>query len=362
MQKIKKYRLLICCTLAVVLLISIALQNLVGTVSAKYVKDIVFNNTITVPKNYYTVTYYQYDGTVLENVNEYSNMAHSLRDGTGAMLPSGAESFIGWVNALGNSPDLSKREDYGLYPAFKYPETTYEVRFMDMKGEELLGSATFKESQAGQRATDVITDTPTAPTLTDLEFTGWGVRTDSGTVSWSDYTLTKADVVVYAQYTYNGNLQLTPVDEDGDGTTDYYRVDATANLEAEVIIPGYINGIPVAVITDLASGFAGNVETIIVEDGVETINKDAFAFTPNLKNVTIPLSVTSIGANTFSSGWGILTQKQVTITYDGTWEQWDQITENGWDDGLVAGSKVVCADGTYVKSGNIFTGYEWSKQ
>ena len=94
------------------LLASGAVSNFVGSVSARYAKKMVFGDTVVIPKNYYTVTYFQHDGTELQTVKEYKNISHSLYDGTNVSLPSGAESFEGWVNALGDMPDLTKREDY----------------------------------------------------------------------------------------------------------------------------------------------------------------------------------------------------------------------------------------------------------
>lgn len=351
-QKIKNHRLL-SFTLAVLLLFLVAFQTFVEVVSARYVKDLVLDNVITIPKNYYTVTYYQHDGILLDNVNVFLSTEHSLRNGENVTLPDGAESFIEWVNALGNEPDLTKREDYSLYPKFKYSDVIYEVRFMDMKGEQLLGSATFKESQAGQKATDVITTPLTAPDLTDLEFTGWGVRTDSGTVAWSDYTLSKADVVVYAQYEYNGELSLTPVDTDGDGDIDEYQVNSTSGLSGELRIPGDINGVPVAVVVEISDKGEINglgrdgITKVIFEKGITTISSNALAQTADLKEVVIPSTVTKIGSNAFArTGGGTLISKTITVTYDGTWEQWLQITEKGWESGLTTGTTVICTDGT----------------
>ena len=356
-----------CLRLATIVLLACLLLNFIGSTSAKYAKNFKFEDILTVPKNYYTVTYYQHDGTILDSIKCFTNVGHTLRGNQGVLIPDGAESFIGWVNALGNDPDLSKKQDYSLYPSFQYKEASYEVRFMDMKGENLLGSVSFKESQAGSKASSVIKNLPTPPTIEDFEFTGWGVRREGqATIAWEDYTLTKSDVVVYAQYVYSGKLNVNGVDNDNDGVVDYYQVDSTSGLSGEYEIPGYINGIPVAVIVDISdngeiNGLIGNgITKVIINEGTTTIGAEAMAMTADLKEVKLPSTIASIGKNAFAStAGGSIVSKKINIIYNGTWEDWNKIQkDSGWDSGLSSGATVTCTDGvaTLSVSGG-FLGY-----
>jgi hypothetical protein len=144
-------------------------------------------------------------------------------------------------------------------------------------------------------------------------------------------------------------------------------------LSGSVTIPGYVNGVPVTVITDLSDddNVNWNVSSITIKDGVQEIGSNAFALTAGLSEVVVPASVTKIGSNAFSSGWGAVTAKKVTIKYDGTWSEWQAVcgganSDSGWDNGLGNDSKVECTDGTYVLSAGWLDGdhawSDWSKQ
>ena len=153
-------------------------------------------------------------------------------------------------------------------------------------------------------------------------------------------------------------IQLTSAhiarhDDDGDGRYDRYTVEAAAGLAGSVTIPGEINGVPVSAITDLSGDtvnglLGGGISSIIIQEGVTEIASSAFAGTAGLNYVEVPSSVESIGANAFSSGWGAVISKKVSIKYNGTWAQWKAICGNNWDSGLGDESKVECTDGTYV--------------
>ena len=361
MQSTYKRSFLIVSITAFALLATIVLSYIAGAVSAKYAKEVVYSDIAVIPKNYYTVTYFQHDGSEFQKVNVYSNTSHTLRDGTGVNLPSGAESFAGWVNALGEAPDLTKRGDYSLYPTFTYPEATYEVRFMDMQGETLIGTATFKEGQAGKNGGSIITP-PTAPTVEDMDFQGWVVRSGSDTVAWSDYTLTKADVVVYAQYVYNGNLELTGVDaEPKDGIIDYYQVESVDDLGETVTVPGYINGVPVAIVSKLTSNLFDDTTTIILEEGIQVLKQESLAGTPDLNTVVLPSTLTTIENKTFSSNVLGMASKDISFTYNGTGAQWDAIDkQSGWDAGLADGVIITCSDGVYRLSRSWLGTYTWT--
>ena len=357
---------------AVALLLLSVICAQVGGVAAKYVKEVKLPTPIVLPKNYYTVTYYQYDGQVMVESKEFNNTSHALRDDTGVVTPSGSGDFQGWVTVTGTTPlletvggvrYLKNRESIALFPSFAGQElTTYTVSFMDMKGETMLGRTTFSSAQVGLSAMSVITEFPTAPDLTaeDLEFKGWSIRSTGGETQITfleNYTLPSSNVIVYATYAYSGLLALVAVDEDGDGNIDYYQVEAVANLPAYIIIPGMVNGIPVKVINKIYDGSQGkadyDVTKITIEEGVEILGSNAFGGTPNLEEVELPHSLKEISSNAFSTQGE---KKAITIYYAGTIAEWNLIekqTGGGqtWDKFIVDGSTLVCTDGTLVKNG-----------
>lgn len=371
MHKLKKYGLSIfCCAFAVISLLLTIFQNFFGNVSAKYATEYTLENSITVEANHFTVSYYNNESILLKQYDVFSNSTHTLQDpaAVGLEIPNDSE-FLYWTYANGNQVTATTfTSTINLFALLSVMDT-YTVRFMDAKGEILLAAEPFIKGKTNTN--EIIT--PTAPDLgdMDLEFDGWMVGTDSGLVAWESYDLKNAtkDVVVYANYIYSGSLGLEGIDQNGDGVVDYYQLNAVDSLPADVKIPGDINGIPVTIITDLANGLAGNVQTIVIEDGVEIINPDAFAWTPNLTYVKIPASVQSVGSGTFANSLGgglsdiFGSGKIITIEYDGTWNEWLGIAESGWDSGLAAGTRIVCTDGTYEKNGrswNTGTNY-WKK-
>ena len=156
----------------------------------------------------------------------------------------------------------------------------------------------------------------------------------------SDFTSYGVDVTLYPYYTYKGTVQLIPVDENNDGETDYYRVDAsTIQREGQdVVIPDYVNGVP-----------------------VEIINSGAFD-DGKLRDVYVPNTITSIGKNAFckDDDGGLFDSgefPQIQIIFDGTRDEWDALKkENGWDDNIGTGSVVVCTKepnpGYYLQDGS----------
>ena len=213
-----------------------------------------------------------------------------------------------------------------------------------------------------------------------LVFDHWEVKDNGKFVPLKDCnTKISGDITIQPSYSIanangDGTIKLVAgPDADGDGKPDNYTVEAATGLSGNVTIPGYVNGVPVTVITDLSDDDVNwNVNSVTIKEGVQEIGSNAFAMTAGLSEVTVPASVTKIGSNAFSSGWGSLTAKKVTIHYDGTWEQWKNAcgganADTNWDSGLGGGSKVVCSDGTTYElnagwlDGN-HTWDDWKKQ
>lgn len=125
---------------------------------------------------------------------------------------------------------------------------------------------------------------------------------------------------------YEG-MTLEGVDTNGDGLDDVYAVTGYDQSNENVDIPSSVNGVPVVEI-------AGS----------------AFAEYSALETVWIPNSITSIGADVFADKEGvILKYEQITLLYEGTYEQWQAIVKDeNWDRYIGEGSKIYfLADLTY---------------
>lgn len=144
---------------------------------------------------------------------------------------------------------------------------------------------------------------------------------------------------------YEG-MTLEGVDTNGDGMDDVYAVTGYDQSNENVDIPSSVNGVPV----------------------VEIVGS-AFAEYSDLKTVWIPKSITSIGADVFADKEGvILKYEQITLLYEGTYEQWQAIVKDeNWDRYIGKGSKIYfLADLTYSEetaSNGIFNATEriWSE-
>ena len=100
-----------------------------------------------------------------------------------------------------------------------------------------------------------------------------------------------------------------------------------------------------------ADNFADEVKAVTVGDGVERLEHNSLAYTPNLTTVYLPKSIRYLGKNTFSRNdlFGN-DKKTLTIEFNGTRAQWKVLISNSdssWDGGLVKGSKVICSDGYF---------------
>ena len=299
----------------------------------------------------YSITYKEGEKTLITEYVIDNSKVYTVAD-----VISGYDH---WEMANGNPVTTIKAGNTTDYILYLGKENEYVARFVDQHGNLVVelpfSNGSFKN---GAQA-------PATPPYIGDEFDG----------VWETYNLkVKNDIVVRPIYTYKGNLTLTPVDSTGDGITDYYRVDATKNLSGTVTIPGYLNGIPVEIVSDLCYGNdAWNLNSamtkVTVQEGVERIEADALAYTTKLAEVDLPSTLTYIGSNAFGSDLGklgsLVGQKQViTFNYSGTMADWEAIQKaSDWDHGLVVNSKVVCLDGEFLltKSAGYFGSTSWSK-
>ena len=312
----------------------------VETVNYKYLVTYI-NNSVTLDAVYVTEDMLNDDGTFNTANTDAANQA---------VADMGSKyEFSHWMNAGSTRIDsvpADNKENIVLYPSFV---GVYTATFVDQDGN-VLDWGTFTKNNYN----DVKNKVVTPPFVEDCEFDYWQVRVNRNgkptSIKLSEYNFAdNVDVTIYPIYTYAGSLGITGVDEDGDGDYEYYQVNAVDQLDSEVVIPGYVNGLPVKVVTDLtSSNWADNVTSIEIQNGVETIQDGAFNNTPSLETVTIPASVTKIESNAFSMWGGSIIGKDPVITYDGTWEQWQSICDTNWDYALANGAKIVCTNGTYV--------------
>lgn len=82
-------------------------------------------------------------------------------------------------------------------------------------------------------------------------------------------------------------------------------------------------------------------EEIVIPDNVKTIEDGGFEYCSNLKTITLPASLVSIGASAFAS------TVLETVYYKGTQAQWAQIKIDDYNDKLT-GAKIICADGGVI--------------
>ena len=291
-------------------------------------------------------------------------------------LGVGKYVFGGWMDAGSTKHTIisaGNDKDITLYPYFDNP---YTARFVDQKGN-VLAWCMFHSGDVTQ-----LDDTASAaeghlPSPgKDFKFSHWEVHVGTATpveYNKNNFTNYKQDVTIYPVYKYTGNLKLTPVDEDNDGTIDYYMVEAVDTLDTVTTIPGNVNGVPVKVVDKLYKNdnnwdFGSGVTTIIVEEGVEIIGHNSMGYTSDLTLVKLPSTLTTLEKNSFSRNTGS-DKKVITIEFAGTMADWQNIVNNSdseWHNGLKSGSKVVCSDGYYELSNKtvpiigVLYDYEWT--
>ena len=141
------------------------------------------------------------------------------------------------------------------------------------------------------------------------------------------------------------------VEDDGTITLNGYK-----GQDKEVVIPNYINGVPVKKLGYVVHGYGngnplGNfwdpsickggtiswywkiqndITSVVISEGIEMIDKDVFFASQALTNVTIPSSVTSIGSNAFgncTSLTKITIPSSVTSIESGAFDNCTSLTE-----------------------------------
>lgn len=114
-------------------------------------------------------------------------------------------------------------------------------------------------------------------------------------------------------------------------------------LMTSVTIPGTVTAVKSYTFVT-----APNLTSVVFEAGVKTINSNAFYNCSAISEITVSKGVTRISSNAFYKCSSL-----VRINYNGTIEDWNEITKDGnWDNG--SGNYVIyCTDGTITKNGII---------
>lgn len=257
-----------------------------------------------------------------------------------------AYEFGGWMNAGSTKVTQIKAGNTELIKLFPYFVTPHTARFVDQNGN-VLAWCLFSDI----KTSDVDTTAQLAQSKLVIEegfsFDKWEVHitNDEGvTTTTEDYKLEnfasyETDVTIYPVFKYNGDVSLIPVDEDGDGDTDYYQVGgygADTGEQELVEIPGVVNGVPVT-----------------------EINADAFSSYDDLHSVRIPATVEVINSQAFTANQGdselFPDRDTVTLYYEGDPETWEAYMKEyseknythmkeGWDNNMGDGSRVFFLD------------------
>lgn len=248
--------------------------------------------------------------------------------------------FGGWVNAGSTkvtAVPAGNTENIKLFPYFNSPHT---ARFVDQNGN-VLAWCLFHSEKLTELETTREKAEAALPTINGFEFDYWEVHVNNETPTYdvNNFKNYKQDVTVYPVYKFNGDVKLIPVDEGGDGDTDYYQVGGYGEKTGEqelVEIPAYVNGVPVT-----------------------TINENAFSSYDDLHSVRIPGTIETISSQSFTADnpnqWG--TQRDtVTLYYEGDPAKWNAAMElynsgdrtgmlkQSWDNNMGEGSRVFFLD------------------
>ena len=269
------------------------------------------------------------DGSFI--VDKYDDEARTAVE---ASIANQKLKFSHWMNAGSTRVDeipAGNKEDVILYPSF---EGVYTAMFVDQDGNVLAWDTFTKNDYSKISNVGNAAQTELEKTLDeDLELDYWEVRvTKNGKTTktkLSEYRFADdVDVTIYPVCTYNGDVNLTPVDTDGDGDTDEYHVGGYSNPEGQdlVEIPDKVNGIEIT-----------------------AINANAFSSYDGVHSVVIPNTVKTVGGNILAVDWWGIRDKgeTVTIYFKGTYEQWwpkEASFPVGWDDGLSGDTRIFFLD------------------
>ena len=293
---------------------------------------------VTIENYIYAITYIN-NGVVLDTVYIKDNSSAQDTENDTAQQAAmegitGNVVFSHWINAGSTKitkVDAGNTDNITLYPSYT---GLYMAMFVDQQGN-ILNWTTFTTSDTSKVTVMAESLKSSVPVTDELTFDYWEVHvTDAeGNTTTKkaldEYTFGETDITIYPVYTYNGDVNLIPVDNNGDGITDEYQVGGYSNPDGQdlVEIPDYVNGIP---ITSIAA--------------------NAFSSYEGVHSVVIPTTVTTVGGNVLATDWGPFDSGEtVTIYYEGSYADWiakEATFTEDWDDGLGEDSRIFFLNGT----------------
>lgn len=227
---------------------------------------------------------------------------------------------------------------------------------------------------------------PNEFTMENKDFLGWA-KTSGGSIAYDDnsgYTIGTADVTLYAVWgklvtadnaatviagveggtRENPNVYMIKItdktltaeqlkeigtaintrtkDWDGCITLDLSSATELTEIPDKAFFQSYLSGLilPDSLEAIGIRAFQNNdFEEIVIPDKVKTIKNGGFYSCLNLKAITLPASLVSIGASAFKNCYRL-----ETVNYGGTQAQWVQIKIDDYNDKLT-GAKIICSDG-----------------
>lgn len=155
-----------------------------------------------------------------------------------------------------------------------------------------------------------------------LTFGTFALPSAEGGLTLSDFAITvSAEESDEYGYIY-GDFRYDYYDDDGN----LYISDYVGN-DANIVIPSSINGKSVTAIGNAAFQKNDKIKSVIIPEGVKTIDAYAFMDCVNLTNVTLPNSLTSIDVCAFYKDANL---KDITIPESVTFFGSDSFDETGW--------------------------------
>jgi hypothetical protein len=125
--------------------------------------------------------------------------------------------------------------------------------------------------------------------------------------------------------------------------TEYHVSETIKGYSSEIVIPDYLNGLPVTIIEEDAFDNCTRLTKITVGNCVKTIEVAPFSGCSALTTVTFPTSLTNIAYYTFTNANNVS-----SITYQGTINQWRRIGKECYRPDLDHTDEVIvnCTDGS----------------
>ena len=244
--------------------------------------------------------------------------------------PQGNYEFDYWMNAgsteVKNIP-ARNTDDYILYPSYV---NLYTATFVDQVGNVLAW-----DHFTNNNYSNIISlgNTTVPPVVAECIFDYWQVRvTKNGTTTTaklSEYKFADGvDITIYPVYTYHGDVNLIPVDNNRDGIIDEYHVGGYSNPNGQslVEIPDYVNGTPIT-----------------------SIVANAFSSYDGVHSIIIPKEAIYIGNNAFAEKWGTIDSGEtITIYYGGSYEEWvakEVNFDSDWESGISSSTRIFFLNG-----------------